>query len=874
MQGTYPNFHSSRLPSGVNRTRFQLAFNSLIQQLEIFPMTRSRSLYPAHWYQPTPLTLEQLESRMLMAFDALETQIDHAIASEIATPEASAIQQPETENSVGNTNQTLAAISVLRSNGSAITAGERVSQTSNSLQLRVVGLNSQGQVLSTAPRASWIISSTDRTARATVRVSSSTTTISFNRPADYQIVVRSGQLTARFSVRVVAPARSIAVFNSNNARLVENALVTTTGVSHTFSVIGYSASNQTTTLLQASQWSVVSSPNGSSPTFQSQGNRTTVHFDRAGLYTLRVSNGSLTSRVRVQVNATLRSLSIEPNSNSLETGESRQFTAVARDQFQQPLAQQPTITWTATGGSISSGGLYQAGTNPGNFQVTARVGSISTTASVTLSSPLPDNPQGDTTIVGINDSNLDQLFQTFYADGSIDRNEMMQLLRSAANDGILSATELADFRWIVAADSNVQMPDHVRGLARNVVHNNPANLKFQGQNAGNLTAGSSGQLLNNLVDKWFLGVDLPALTSSSISYRYAVGTLFNGAPTMADSRQGMLGDCYFLASLVSIAQINPTAIHNMFTDNGDGTFTIRFYHGNLGLFWQGDLISAGFLSGSGVADYVTVTRDLPTLSNGGLAYSGYGRSALNTSTPLWLALAEKAYAQWNETGRSGRNGTNTFSGIEGGWMSNVNAQVLGYNSTHHVVNSGSKQPLVNALSAGRAVTIGTNPSATTGGLVGSHAYIVTGYNASTDTFSFYNPWGTQHPTPLTWTQLQGQTSAYVIADPSGSVASGGFHVHTANRLAATPLDKAVALHPVKPSVECIDRLLENIASQEATMDDLWTGLAGGLAASKSSATSDWSTPAKPFSPTSDDATSIGERLDSLESLIDSLVEVS
>ncbi len=202
----------------------------------------------------------------------------------------------------------------------------------------------------------------------------------------------------------------------------------------------------------------------------------------------------------------------------------------------------------------------------------------------------------------------------------------------------------------------------------------------------------------------------------------------------------MLGDCYFIASLVSIADKNPNAVRNLFIDNGDGTFTTRFYAGALGSFYNNGLISSGFVSGSGTADYVTVNRLLPTYSNGTLAYSGYGRSATTSSTTLWIALAEKAYAQWNETGNSGRDGTNRYAAIEGGWMANVNAQVLGYNSTNYMFSSASKQSLIDAINAGRAVTLGTTSSATAGGLVGGHAYTVTGYNATTDTFSLHNPW--------------------------------------------------------------------------------------------------------------------------------------
>ncbi len=117
----------------------------------------------------------------------------------------------------------------------------------------------------------------------------------------------------------------------------------------------------------------------------------------------------------------------------------------------------------------------------------------------------------------------------------------MQLLRSVGNDGTVTGLELADLRYIVSSNSTYQMPGYVRELAKDVVNNNPANARFKGQNAGNLTAGSSSTLLNNLVDKWFLGADVPAITGSGISYQVSNGNLFNGDPSRANARQEHLG---------------------------------------------------------------------------------------------------------------------------------------------------------------------------------------------------------------------------------------------------------------------------------------------------------------------------------------------
>jgi hypothetical protein len=355
-----------------------------------------------------------------------------------------------------------------------------------------------------------------------------------------------------------------------------------------------------------------------------------------------------------------------------------------------------------------------------------------------------------TTPDGLLDPDLSSLVNGYYGDGLIDRTDMIAILRSAGVDGMVSATELADFRFLVSSTTPYTIPEYVRGLATDVVNASPANLRYKGQTAGNLSAGSSSTLLNNLVDKWFLGTDEPALTTSQLTYQTTTGNLFNGTPSRADARQGALGDCYFIAAVASIADSNPDAVRNMFVDNGDGTYTVRFYRVQ-----------------DSMPDYVTVNRRLPAQFNGALGYSGYGLSVSSPSTTVWIALAEKAYAQWNETGNEGRDGTNRYAAIEGGWMGNVNAQVLGRASSNYSLTSSNKQTLITALNTQKAVTIGTNTSVSAG-LYGSHAYLVTGYEASTDTFRLHNPWGFSHPGALSYSQLQAYCSVYVVADASGS----------------------------------------------------------------------------------------------------------
>jgi hypothetical protein len=457
-------------------------------------------------------------------------------------------------------------------------------------------------------------------------------------------------------------------------------------------------------------------------------------------------------------NSTVSSLVVTPGTLNIETGATQQFQVKAYDQRGSLISPTPSVQWTATGGLINSSGLFTAGgqAGPGSVKVTSGTISSSVTISIVSSSTTSNSQPTFQT------PELAQLIDSLYADQKLDRAEMINVLRSLGADAVVTQAEISDVRSLVAS-SYYAMPRYVRELSRDVVNDNPANLRFQGQPSANLTAGSSSALLNQLIDSWFYGADLPAINSYASTYTLATGNMLATSPSLNDAKQGMVGDCYLIAALSAIAYRNPKAIQDMFLDNGDGTYTVRFFG-----------ISS---TGVRVPDFVTVNRMLPTNSSGILSYAGYGFSATSSSTILWMALAEKAYAQWNETGASGRNGTNSYSGIEGGWMHNVNAQVLGYSSTNYSLSNTTAQTMITALQNGLAVTAGTLSSVTLSGLVAGHAYTVVGYDSSTSRFQLHNPWGYQHPSPLTWAQLQANFSIFTTTEASGSnnTSGNGFH---------------------------------------------------------------------------------------------------
>ena len=644
-----------------------------------------------------------------------------------------------------NVTQTLASLNLLKPDGSAVNPDEPVTVASASQRLTVRGLDQFNNAMATLPRILFTTTAAPAGGSASIQLSSGTATVSFAKIGSYSISAQSETIHCAAAFVVVPALNSVVAIGTDNRVLKTASTITVSGTSALLTAKGLDQFGQLLLEQPTFIWAVMTNPAGGQATLNSSGNDATFTFNKAGTYTVNATSGKLVLNLKLTVGQVAASLKLTPGSLAITFGTPRQILAQTVDQFGLPLSTQPAVTWTATGGTISTKGLFTTGNQAGSFSIGARTATMTATASVEVTAPAAPT--------GLTDPALADLVNTFYADQKIDRAEMMEILRSAGTDGTVNATELTDVRFLVSATTPFSIPAYVRELASDVVGSNPANRMFQGKTAGNLSAGSSATLLNNLVDKWFLGADEPQIGTAGLTYQTTIGNLFNGTPSRGDARQGQLGDCYFIAAVSAIADRNANAVRDLFIDNGDGTYTVRFYYG----------VGAG----TSKVDYVTVNRRLPAYANGTLGFSGYGQSISSTATTVWIALAEKAYAQWNETGNEGRDGTNRYSAIEGGWMSDVNAPVLGYNSTINSFSSSSKQTLLTALTAQQAVTAGTLSNASTGGLYGSHAYIVTGYNSSTDTFTLHNPWGVSHPAPLTWTQLQANCSSFVMTTTTG-----------------------------------------------------------------------------------------------------------
>lgn len=97
-----------------------------------------------------------------------------------------------------------------------------------------------------------------------------------------------------------------------------------------------------------------------------------------------------TAFVTVEVPAQLTKITVSPKTVSLNAGATQQFGATAN--WSTGATTLPPITWSATGGSISTSGLYTAPTTAGTYRVIVAHsgGTLRDTATVTVAAPPSD----------------------------------------------------------------------------------------------------------------------------------------------------------------------------------------------------------------------------------------------------------------------------------------------------------------------------------------------------------------------------------------------------------------------------------------------------------------------------------------------------
>lgn len=227
---------------------------------------------------------------------------------------------------------------------------------------------------------------------------------------------------------------------------------------------------------------------------------------------------------------------------------------------------------------------------------------------------------------------------------------------------------------------------------------------------------------NNLEDPAVLEEDKTVLR-----YEWTRGDLFKNGPDEGDVVQGMIGDCYLVAAFGAVAAQSPADIQRAIRDNGDGTYSVRFF----------DLSFGGRREVT-----VTIDGELP-VRLGGLRYG-----KCHDRSELWVGILEKAYAKWQ----------GSYDAIgHGGRAGNVMAALTGRPHSYLPVSPSSNpdalfRQVKDCLDQGHSAAAGTHGKDRSDlykgtGLYANHAYSILGAEEVNGTkyLVLRNPWGEVEP---------------------------------------------------------------------------------------------------------------------------------
>jgi hypothetical protein len=198
------------------------------------------------------------------------------------------------------------------------------------------------------------------------------------------------------SFRIIATDSATSVADTSVVTVTEAApVVTQLILSPASTTLLEGASKQFIAVGKASDGSTVDV----SPAFTATGGSVTS----AGVYTAGTTPGAFriiatdsatsladTSAVTITApTATLQSVILTPSTVSLTTGGTRQFAATG--EMSDNSTSSVAVTWSATGGTISSAGFYTAGSVAGTYRVvgTEIGGTLADTSTVTITAPSP-----------------------------------------------------------------------------------------------------------------------------------------------------------------------------------------------------------------------------------------------------------------------------------------------------------------------------------------------------------------------------------------------------------------------------------------------------------------------------------------------------
>jgi hypothetical protein len=194
-----------------------------------------------------------------------------------------------------------------------------------------------------------------------------------------------------------------------------------------------------------------------------------------------------------------------------------------------------------------------------------------------------------------------------------------------------------------------------------------------------------------------------------------------GAPVHPnDVAQGALGDCWFMASVMAIAQQHPELIEQMIRRNANGSYTVTFRDDD------GDPIE------------ITVSDDLPVNPDGDpiFAHEPTEGDMSGDAREVWPMILEKAFALYK----------GNYDDIESDWPETALDPLTGIDTEVHDTEDVSLSELADVHESGGAALVSSHDEEDTplyedGTLVTNHVYNVSDVDEEAGTVTLQNPWG-------------------------------------------------------------------------------------------------------------------------------------
>lgn len=206
---------------------------------------------------------------------------------------------------------------------------------------------------------------------------------------------------------------------------------------------------------------------------------------------------------------------------------------------------------------------------------------------------------------------------------------------------------------------------------------------------------------------------------------YVLGRGDNLAIHASDVDQGLTGDCYFLASIATIAEQNPAVLRDLIQPNPDGSYTVTLYEEQ-----DGQLVP------------IQVAVDAANIDPNGALPGDGGEN--------WTQILELAFAE-------SRGG---YKAIEGGWGYQGMTTLTGEESEAYTTSWMGFEHLAYLHEEGYGLTVGTSidyqgpgfniPDASDKasaeyGMLPQHEYFISEVNEADQTVTLRNPWEWAEP---------------------------------------------------------------------------------------------------------------------------------